>query len=209
MNKDLKDIFAENLTALRTEAKMTQLELGGAISYSDKAISKWERGEAIPDAYVLTELAKIFGVTVDYLLNEHGGKVRRKKTNYASVVALSVIAIFTVFAIAYITVLLATGKNYWLFFVYAEVTSLIVLTVFNTVWGNRSFNVVIVSALASSVVAMIYCILLPINNFWQILCLIPPVILIVICCFRIRISKISFLRRLSKKSSLQNSDEEE
>ena len=53
---------------------MTQLELGEALSYSDKAVSKWERGEAIPDAYVLKKLSAIFNVSVDYLLSEHDEK---------------------------------------------------------------------------------------------------------------------------------------
>ena len=47
---------------------MTQAELGQRLNYSDKSISKWERGEAIPDAFVLTQMAELFGVTVDYLL---------------------------------------------------------------------------------------------------------------------------------------------
>ena len=51
--EELKKIVAANLTALRTAKGMTQLELGEMISYSDKAISKWERGESIPDAFVL------------------------------------------------------------------------------------------------------------------------------------------------------------
>lgn len=198
-NKDLKIIFSENLINLRTEAKMTQLELGNAISYSDKAISKWERGEAIPDAYVLMDLAKIFGVTVDYLLHDHKGKVRAKKINYASVIMLAIIAIYTVFAVPYITVLLTSGVHYWLFFVYATVISLIVLTVFNSVWGKTTLNMLIVSALVTSIIVMIYCIFLPWGNFWQILCLILPAILIVICCFRLKISKLSFVRRLTKK----------
>ena len=93
--KELKEIFAENLANLRTQAKMTQLELGNTISYSDKAISKWERAEAIPDAYVLLKLSELFSVSVDYLLSDHEGqlppKVKRRRTNYASISALSII----------------------------------------------------------------------------------------------------------------------
>ncbi len=194
LEKELKEIFAENLTALRTEAKMTQLELGNAISYSDKAISKWERGEAIPDAYVLMSLAKIFGVTVDYMLCDHNGKLRSKRTNYLSIAFLSIIAVFTVFAIAHISVLLASGLNYWLFFVYAGVISLIMITVFNSLWGKPSLNILIVGALVAGIIAMIYAILLPIGNMWQILLLIIPAEAIVICCFKIRIDVKRLLR---------------
>ena len=68
---ELKLIFASNLIRLRTAAGMTQAELGEQLNYSDKSISKWERGEAIPDAAVLKRMSEIFGVTVDYLLDEH------------------------------------------------------------------------------------------------------------------------------------------
>ncbi len=60
---------------------MTQAGLGQRLNYSDKSISKWERGEAIPDAFVLTQMAALFGVTVDYPLSHDGmGKSRRTRT---------------------------------------------------------------------------------------------------------------------------------
>ena len=42
--EDLKVIFAQNLIALRKQMKLTQIELAEKINYSDKAVSKWERG---------------------------------------------------------------------------------------------------------------------------------------------------------------------
>ena len=48
--------------------KLTQIELAEKINYSDKAISKWERGESIPDVSVLLNLAKLFGVNIDFLV---------------------------------------------------------------------------------------------------------------------------------------------
>lgn len=194
--KELKEITAKNITELRLRAKMTQLELGNAISYSDKAVSKWERGEAIPDAYVLLQLSEIFGVSVDYLLKDHEGepvpRVRRSRANHASITALAIIAVWTVFAVAYIAVNLATkGYSYWLFFVYATVVSLIMLTVFNTLWGKKSLNILIVGALVASLIATVYLILLSVGNFWQILLLIIPAELIVICCFKLKIKKVT------------------
>ena len=69
---DIKDIFAKNLSKLRQASGMTQLELGERLNYSDKTVSKWERGESIPDAGMLKQIADEFGVSVDYLLEaEH------------------------------------------------------------------------------------------------------------------------------------------
>ena len=201
--KELKEITAKNITELRLQAKMTQLELGNVISYSDKAVSKWERGEAVPDAYVLLKLSEIFGVTVDYLLKDHEGEPMpkvHKKTNHASITALTVIAIWTLFAVAYIAVLLAAGFSYWLFFIYATVISFIMLTVFNSLWGNRRLNILIVGALVASLIAMIYCILLPVGNLWQILFLIIPAELIVICCFKLRIKRVTAFLSHKKKN---------
>ena len=66
--EDLKIIFAQNLIMLRKQMKLTQIELAEKINYSDKAISKWERGESIPDVSVLLNLAKLFGVDIDFLV---------------------------------------------------------------------------------------------------------------------------------------------
>ena len=68
---DLKQIIANNITTLRKVKNLTQLEFANELNYSDKAISKWERAESIPDVIVLKQIADLFGVTVDYLLKEH------------------------------------------------------------------------------------------------------------------------------------------
>ena len=66
--EDLKAIIADNINQLRRDAGLTQLELAERLNYSDKAISKWERGESIPDIVTLKAVADEFGVSVDYLL---------------------------------------------------------------------------------------------------------------------------------------------
>lgn len=66
----MKQIISLNLSELRRERGMTQLELAEKLNYSDKAVSKWERGESIPDILVLKSIADLFGVTVDYLISE-------------------------------------------------------------------------------------------------------------------------------------------
>ena len=65
--------------------KLTQIELAEKINYSDKAISKWERGESIPDVSVLLNLAKLFGVNIDFLVTEHNNtEIAKEQTNYAA-----------------------------------------------------------------------------------------------------------------------------
>jgi transcriptional regulator with XRE-family HTH domain len=63
--EDLKSIVAKNITNLRQSAKLTQIELAERLNYSDKAISKWERGEALPDLENLIAIPDYFLYTQD------------------------------------------------------------------------------------------------------------------------------------------------
>ncbi len=60
--------FGENVHRLRTERGMTQERLADFLGVSFQAISKWERGETVPDLFMLPVIASFFGVTTDYLL---------------------------------------------------------------------------------------------------------------------------------------------
>ena len=74
--EDIKLIIAKNIVALRKSNSMTQIELAGKLDYSDKAISKWERGESLPNVVVLKRIADIFGVTIDYFITDaHGEEI--------------------------------------------------------------------------------------------------------------------------------------
>ena len=66
--EDLKKIIARNIVDLRRANNMTQLELAEKLNYTDKAVSKWERGESLPDISVLKTIADLFGVKIDYLV---------------------------------------------------------------------------------------------------------------------------------------------
>lgn len=77
--EDIKSIFAKNLIQLRKQMKITQVEFAEKINYSDKAVSKWERGESIPDVAVLKSIGDFFGVTIDFLVTEHSESERLKK----------------------------------------------------------------------------------------------------------------------------------
>ena len=67
----------------RKQKGLTQKELGEMLLMSDKAVSKWERGISLPDISLLPELAKIFNITVDELLNgeDNTFTVNKEKNN--------------------------------------------------------------------------------------------------------------------------------
>ena len=123
---ELKLISASNIIRLRTQAGLTQAELGEKLNYSDKTISKWERGEAIPDAYVLTQMAEIFGVTVDYLLSAHDAwenpnepeeqEQRISRYSVNMIIAIAVLGVWTM-ALSVFVLLWLLGFIVWQSFV--------------------------------------------------------------------------------------------
>ena len=62
------DTIQNRMINLRKKAKITQLELATIINISHQAVSKWERGENIPDIDVFIILSKLYNVSLDYLL---------------------------------------------------------------------------------------------------------------------------------------------
>ena len=61
--------IADRLTQIRKEKGMSQEELAEKLGVSRQAVSKWERAESAPDTDNLIALAKLYGVTLDELLN--------------------------------------------------------------------------------------------------------------------------------------------
>ena len=79
--EQIKQAFAKNLIYFRKEYNITQIQLGERLNYSDKAISKWERGESIPDIFVLLKICDMFNCTLDELLSEKDQKKKRLPKN--------------------------------------------------------------------------------------------------------------------------------
>lgn len=189
---ELKAIFASNLIKLRAEAGLTQAELGEKIHYSDKSVSKWERAEAIPDAYVLTLLAAEFGVSVSALLkSEEEWKLRtepeeRPVTYSRTFVILCAIAgIWAVCVLEFVLMWIFTGSLHWLIFPLAVPLSLITFLVFNSVWYHGRRNMYIIGALVLSILLLL---LLEFRQ-WQLLLLIVPAEVVVYLACNIRRNK--------------------
>lgn len=66
--------FGEKLLNLRRARGWTQEELADKIDVTRQALSKWEANSALPDTKNVVAIAKLFGVTTDYLLFEDEGR---------------------------------------------------------------------------------------------------------------------------------------
>ena len=163
---ELKLIFASNLIRLRTGAGMKQAELGALLNYSDKSVSKWERGEAIPDAWVLLRLAEIFGVTVDYLLSSHdawvppGQEDEGPQYSRGMIYAVAILAVWTMALIAFV-VLWWVGILWWPVFAVALTVSLLVYLIL-TIYFKRLKNLqYILAGFVLSLFVLSYVLMLP------------------------------------------------
>ncbi len=193
--QDIKLIIAKNISALRTEESITQLELAERLNYSDKAVSKWERGESIPDVTVLMEIAKMFGVTLDYLVqSEHPKEARKLKNlriihNHAFITGISMVLVWLIATLLFV-VIDSTPINtsvHWLAFVYAVPATLIVWLIFNSIWFNKHRNFLIITLLLWACLASVYITLLIMGrNLWLIFTLGVPAQFIILMWSRIR-----------------------
>jgi transcriptional regulator with XRE-family HTH domain len=64
--------IGRRIADLRREKNLTQMELSDKLGISHQAVSKWERGESMPDISTLPLLSAIFGISVDRLLESAG-----------------------------------------------------------------------------------------------------------------------------------------
>ena len=213
---EFKQVVAQNIYYLRTKNHMTQYELGEKLNYSDKAISKWERGDGLPDAYIISKMCELFGVSADYMITPHSEqdkKVETKPIKKAKKI-ISNIVVAAIFTLAlFIFVLIAIGTDYkvfhWQLFVYAVPLAIIAKIVFTSVWHRAKGVFVYVSVLLWSLLTSIYLILgsFDLWKLWIIFFLGIPLQIIVFLAFRIKITiRVS---KKPKKNKTKNDNVEE
>jgi transcriptional regulator with XRE-family HTH domain len=187
--QDIKETVAKNIATLRKSAAMTQLDLAERLNYSDKAVSKWERAESLPDITTLLEIADLFGVPLDALVRgetktyakDAPAAVFRKSRVAITALALSLVWLCAVAAFILFG-LMPSVKGEWLAFVVATPVSSIVWLVLNSVWFNRRYNYLIISLLVWSLLATAHLVLLVFGyNVWQVYLLgVPGQVIILI-----------------------------
>lgn len=212
--KEFKEVVAQNIYYLRSENHLTQYELGEKLNYSDKAISKWERAEGVPDAYTLTKMSELFGVTIDYMLTPHSEQdkkietkpIKKVKRTISNIVAAGIIAV-ALFVFVIIAILTDYTEFHWQVFVYAMTLATIAKIVFASVWDRARGVFLFSSVLVWLLLATIYVALGTFGmwNLWIIFILGIPLQIIVILAFRIKIT-IRFSKKPRKAKQTENSD---
>ena len=185
---ELKLVTASNIIKLRTQKGMTQAELGALLNYSDKTISKWERGEAIPDAYVLTQLSALFGVSVDFILSSHDkwekpkeNEVEEVRYSVERIIAIVVIGVFTAFLIAFVTLWLMDVVE-WRLFLFALSAAILAYMIMICIFKRTRQLQYVIALFVASLFVIVY-FFLPTANPWQLfLILIPAEAIVFLAC---------------------------
>lgn len=191
----LKRQIAGNIAFFRKQAGLTQAELAQRINYSDKAVSKWERADALPDVLTLVLLAEAVGVTVDRLICHNpdapapepepealmpepapsAGSPPRKKpvrttlTQKRKIIAALVsLLVWFVALVAYQVLSDAHLPGYWVGFLLAVPANAIVLLSLLSAWRYYRLNQLLIS------VIMWGSLILAFSLFWAFLHLCLP-----------------------------------
>ena len=172
-NERIKAAIAANIADLRKKAGMTQQDLADALSYTDKAVSKWERAESIPDVVILKRIADLFGVSLDYLLQEHSEAEAlplppsHRHRKHVLITCICVFAVLLAATLAFVIVARAvSASRAGLIFLYAIPASAVVWLIFNSIWFSKKRNFLIVSVLMWSVLASIHVTAMIYGRFW-------------------------------------------
>lgn len=181
--KVLKTI-PRNIALLRKQSGMTQLELAEKLNYSDKAISKWERGEALPDIIVLTQISEFFGVSLDDLVhldlsiaNDATIITREKKQRSIAnkcIIALmsaGLVWLIATVVFALIELIIPNQIPSFLAFIYAIPVSFIVLLVFSAIYRFQLITFICVSVLVWTLFTSVFVtmnVFMPIDNLWML-----------------------------------------
>ena len=188
-DEKLKYRIGANIAAYRKKAGLTQAGLAEKLNYSDKAVSKWERGESVPDVLTLMQLAEQFDITVNDLLADpnalpgNPGKLEKamtqvsekafkRKANKNVILALSSTLVWFVALLGY--VLLSsfeiTDPYSGLPFFFAVPANAIVSLSLRSAWRDFRWNKALISIIVWGFIVAIHVSLLVIfqYNFWKL-----------------------------------------
>ena len=184
---ELKTQIGKNIAEYRKLAGLSQIDFAEKLNYSDKAVSKWERGESLPDIVVLKQIADMFEITVNDLLSYKD--IKKKKVdikkllhNKIFVLALSIGLVWLVMTVFFALALVFNilPNHSWLLFIYAIPIGFIICVVFFALWKYRLLLTVSESLLVWTLVLSL-CLSVPYGRIWYLFLIsIPLQILIII-----------------------------
>ena len=181
----LKIQIGLNIVSYRKRLGLTQARLAEKLNYSDKAVSKWERGESVPDVMTLVQLAELFGVTVNDLLVDPNAlppgnpgnlekamtqvseRALRRKANKNVILSLSSLLCWFVALFFYVVLssFEQTDPYSLIFFAYAIPSNAIVLLSLRSAWHDFRWNKALISIIVWGSLLSLY---ITFYTFWGV-----------------------------------------
>lgn len=199
--EELNEIIAANLVELRLKSGLTQLQVAEKINYSDKSVSKWERGESIPDVSVMMQLSKLYGVSLDDLVRKHTKKtIKPKRFKISSRLLICLIAYLSVWFLATIGFAVVYGfysmhSQAYLAFIVAIPVSFLVVMILSFCWYPYYVSLILCSIFMwTTMLALTMCI--NTLNIWLLYIIVIPVQVIIIFVLLLKM----LLNRSKKKN---------
>ena len=201
---NLKDRIGANIAMQRKRVGLTQAGLAEKLNYSDKAISKWERGESMPDVLTLMQLAQLFDISVGDLLEDpnqlpgNPGKLEKamtqvsekalkRKANKNVILGLSTTLVWFIALLVFVVISSFDLPNSWVSFFYAVPVNAIVLLSLRSAWRDFRWNRGLISVIVWGFLVSIYVSLLVFLHFnmWRIFLLGIPGEIAIMLWFRL------------------------
>ena len=202
-DEQVKARIGANIAFYRKQSGLTQAQLAEKLNYSDKAVSKWERGESVPDVVTLVQLAEQFGVTVNDLLvdpnalPENPGtiekaivhvseKALKRKADKGIILRLCTTLVWFVALFIFVVVSSIGIPNSWVAFIYAIPANAIVLLSLRSAWHDFRWNRALISMIVWGCLVAIHVTLWVFlkMNLWKIYLLGIPGQLAIFAWFR-------------------------
>ena len=184
--ENIKEIIASNLVSLRKDRRYTQQELAAKLNYSDKAVSRWEHAETLPDIETLCKICEIYGVKFEYLLQKEQPKknnpyvIKRDTPNQIVITLIAVAAVWIAATVAFSYASIALSATMWSLFIWAiPVTAAVCLICNAYFFKNKVFKYILSSIITWTLILSVYIELLE-HNFWLLFIVAIPIQVIII-----------------------------
>lgn len=194
--QDVKENVANNLILLRKAKGMTQADVARELNYSDKSVSKWEHADSLPDITILSALAQMYGVTLDFLvhgnaetglINDEEKKAEiNERQNKLIVMCMAVTAVFLIAAIVFVYAMWEGDFVFWQAFVWAiPVSAVVLLRYQRKLIKNKIFGTVLASVLVWSLITAV-CLQFTEYNLWLCYIVGIPIQIIILLANRLQ-----------------------
>ena len=169
--ENVKKIVSQNLIKLRKENNLTQAELAKLINYSDKAISRWETGEVVPDLETIYALSEVFDVPVSFITEKYDDETARGVPSAIGQRILSqlffICEIWFILCVIYVYINITRHESIWQIFVWGVPASAFILWFFNRKEKASIFLFCVTTVFTWSLITCIYLHMID-NNPWYI-----------------------------------------